>query len=65
MSALICRFICKPTVFVAEGADHTGVDLYLKCKSCGARGEHHIECDMPNAPAVKSLRREWRKGAFA
>lgn len=63
--SIICQLFCKPGAFTAEGADHTGVDLYLKCRDCGRRGDHHIECERPTPALVKDLRREWRRGAFA
>lgn len=46
-----------------EGADHTGVDAYLRCTNCGLRTVNHVECPDVTAEVRAILDAEWAKGA--
>lgn len=54
-----CWF-CRPVIITREGADHVGLDAFMRCEKCGWRTMNHVECVSvtPNVRAM--LSREWR-----
>lgn len=56
-----CWF-CKPVVVGVDGADHVGVDAYLRCTKCGWRTLYHVECVNLTPEVERILRNEWRAG---
>lgn len=59
---LLCPLLCTPTPVGRDGADHTGRDVWLRCKECGRQTINHIECERWTPEAHKVLKREWRWG---
>ncbi len=59
--------VCRPVVRMRNGADHTGVDFFLRCMKCSRRTTYHVEGHGPKASPeiVKMLRNEWRSGRIA
>ena len=39
------RLGCAPRCVTADGAEHTGIDIFVSCALCGRRGPH-IECEI-------------------
>lgn len=54
--------VCFPIPTWQEGADHTGIDAYLKCPICGKRTETHVECERVTPEIRRILKGEWRPG---
>lgn len=53
---------CRPVLRMTEGADHVGLDFFLRCPRCGTRTTHHIEGERKTPEIEAMLRREWRAG---
>lgn len=54
--------ICSPSPHWTEGADHTGIDAYLRCPICRRRTATHVECERVTPEVRRILRGEWRPG---
>lgn len=54
--------LCQPRIVTTEGADHTGVDAFFKCRSCERRTTNHVECERITEGVRAILRREWAAG---
>jgi hypothetical protein len=56
------HLLCRPELDLREGAEHSGLDAYLRCR-CGRETLAHLECDgEPTIKAQAALRREWLFG---
>ena len=55
---------CKPVVITREGADHTGLDAFLRCPDCQLTTVNYVECLRVNDSVRRILRDEWRRGTF-
>lgn len=47
-------------IFTRDGADHHGLDLFVKCKDCGLRGPH-VECLEPTPELRRLVWDAWDK----
>lgn len=45
-----------------EGAEHTGLDAFLRCEKCRSRTIAHVECERLSDDLRQILMREWRAG---
>jgi len=54
--------VCRPVLRVIDGADHVGVDFFLRCPRCQTRTTHHVEGYQPTPEIRRLLRKEWRAG---
>jgi hypothetical protein len=43
---------CEPRLRNRDGADHTGIDVFVKCAKCGIEGPY-IEC-VRSDPSIRS-----------
>lgn len=55
-------FWCKPVFRMTEGADHSGMDYFMRCPKCQTRTACHVEGVRLTPKIKKMLRREWREG---
>lgn len=58
-----CLICVRVSAVFREGADHHGIDVYLRCRRCGNRTISHIECHRVTPLIIRQLRGEWRRGA--
>lgn len=47
------RADCTPRFRIADGEEHVGSDLYVRCMTCSQRGPH-VECER-STPDLRAL----------
>lgn len=52
---------CNPAFRMTGGADHFGVDVFVRCLLCDRRTETHVECIAPNDRVHELMAIEWKR----
>jgi hypothetical protein len=59
------HLVCRPKVYSTEGADHVGIDAFMRCPVCRRRTIYHYEYVSITPKVREFLAKEWRAGRTA